>query len=63
MNWMNWWIPLFTLFIIIAVLPPWTFFVSNYTGGLPIHIQFFANLILPALAVLFVAGWVDPGGS
>lgn len=60
MNWLNWWIPLFALFGFAVILPPWRYFIGEYTTGLPIEAQFFANLILPALAALFVASWVDP---
>lgn len=63
MNWLNWWVPLFTLFAIAAVLPPWAYFVSDYTSGLPVVVQFFANLVLPTMAGLFVVSWVDPGGA
>lgn len=63
MNWLNWWVPIFTLAIIAAILPPWTYFVSEYTADIPIVAQFFANLVLPTMAGLFVVSWIDPGGS
>nr|ADE29189.1 hypothetical membrane protein [uncultured virus] len=63
MNWRNWWIPLFALFGFAVVLPPWGHFISTYTSNLPIEGQFFAALVLPVLAALFVASWIDPGGA
>lgn len=61
MNWLNWWIPLFALLMIVVVLPAWTYFVSNRTATLPIYVQFFASLMLPALAALLLASWLNPG--
>lgn len=60
MNAFNWWVPLFTLFGFIAVVPVWIHFSSKYTADLPIYIQFFADLTMPALAALFLASWADP---
>lgn len=61
MNAYNWWVPVFTLALIAAVLPAWIYFVDHYTGDLPVVTQFFASLVLPAMATLFLASWLGPG--
>jgi asparagine N-glycosylation enzyme membrane subunit Stt3 len=60
MNWLNWWVPLFAVFGIAAVAPAWVYFVGDRLSGLPTHIQFFAGLVLPALAALLLASWAEP---
>lgn len=46
----------------VMVLPPWMWFLNNYpsVSQLSTEARFLANLILPALLALFVAGWVQP---
>lgn len=61
MNWLNWWVPLLALFGLGIVAPVWLYFVDSQLSGMPIHVKFFASLMLPALGVLFVSSWLDPG--
>jgi hypothetical protein len=48
---------------LVAVVPAWMFFVRDYQaiGGLPTEVQFLAALSLPAVALLFLASWLQPG--
>lgn len=61
MNPYNFWVPLLAMLGIGIVAPVWTFFVSDRLSSLPVYLQFFAGLMLPALTALMVASWVDPG--
>lgn len=46
----------------VMVVPPWMWFLDNYpaVSQLSTTERFLANLILPALLLLFIAGWVQP---
>lgn len=61
MNPYNFWVPLFGIIGIGIVAPGWTHFVGKLSGT-PTHVQFFAGLMLPALAALLLVSWMEPGG-
>jgi hypothetical protein len=50
------------LLAIVAVTPGWVHVVDRYSVQLPAEMRFLAQLVLPATALLFLAGWVQPGG-
>lgn len=52
-------IPVFALFGVAVVAPAWMHF--SVIQGAPIHVQFLASLVLPALAALLAASWLQPG--
>lgn len=45
------------------VTPPWLWFVSNQTGAMRPETQVLVALALPAMALLFLAGWLQPRGT
>lgn len=45
-----------------AIVPPWMYFVEEHTATLPEYVGFLVQLTLPALVLLFVAGWLQPRG-
>lgn len=47
----------------VAVLPPWMYFLDQYSGRLQTEEQFLIGLVLPFLVLLFIASWVQPGGA
>lgn len=50
-------IPVFALFGVAVVAPAWMFFV----GGLeaPIHIMFLTSMVMPSMAALLIASWMQ----
>lgn len=49
---------------LVAVVPIWMHFTgATYLSGLPVEVQFLANMTLPVLAALLLASWLDPGGT
>lgn len=56
---------LFALLAFVAFLPPWFWFMNSHpaVGALSMEAHFFAQLVLPAAIVLFLASWASPGGS
>lgn len=44
----------------VLVLPPWMWFIESYPTKLSTEGRFMAELILPALVLLFLASWVQP---
>lgn len=54
---------LFALFGIVAVTPVWLWFVAEYGAQLPAEARYIAQMAFPMLLLLFVAGWVQPGGG
>lgn len=46
----------------VALVPPWMHFVDTYAPTLPTEMQFLAQASLPLLVLLFLAGWLQPGG-
>jgi hypothetical protein len=54
---------LFTLLGIIGTAPIWVWYLDNHTAGLTPESRFLALLVLPALVLLFIASWLQPGGS
>lgn len=45
----------------VATVPIYMHYLDQYFGQLRPESQFIATLILPAMAILFVAGWVTGG--
>jgi len=47
------------------VAPGWAWFLDNYppVGSLSAQARFLATLVLPALAALYLAGWLQPRGG
>jgi hypothetical protein len=54
---------LLTFLALVAVVPPWVWFVNNYgpTASLSLPSQFLAALILPATILLALTSWVEGG--
>lgn len=51
-------------FLSFAVTTPIMFFFLNtYASSLPIVTRFLAYLVPPVVVVLYIAGWVQPGGA
>lgn len=46
----------------VMLMPAWMWFISNYASNLRGDAQFLATMVLPALIVLFVVSWIQPGG-
>lgn len=63
MKWFEFPFALLGVLLIAALTPPWIWFVNEYTGNLGTAAQFIAQFILPAMLLLFLASWVDPGGA
>ncbi|MGZ0745726.1 hypothetical protein [Haloparvum sp. AD34] len=52
---------LYAFLAIVAVVPAWMFFLSEYGQDLPTEAWFMASLVLPATVLLFITSWVQPG--
>lgn len=52
-------------FAFVAVVPVWGYFVYTYMNfnSLPVEFTFLATLSLPAALLLYLAGWINPGGA
>jgi hypothetical protein len=55
---------LLAFFGFVLVVPPWMWFTTQHpaVSDLQIEAQFMVQLVLPALAALTIASWVQPGG-
>lgn len=51
-------IALIAFIAFVALLPAWTWFLGEYTTGLPAETAWLARFSLPAVALLFVGGWL-----
>lgn len=61
MNPLNFPLAILGVVSLVAIIPVWTWFLGEYTSGLPTEVQFLAGITLPALVVLFGVSWVEPG--
>lgn len=52
---------LFAFISLVALIPGIYYFVGEYAPKLPPEAQFMATFAMPAIVMLFVAGWVEPG--
>jgi len=43
---------------LVAIVPAWMWFVGKYTASMPTETAWIARFSLPAVSLLFVAGWV-----
>jgi len=50
------------LLAIVALTPPWMHFVDTYAARLPTEMVFLAQFTLPVVGLLYLAGWLQPGG-
>jgi hypothetical protein len=50
---------------LVAVAPPWFWFINNYSGlsALGPSSTFMINLMFPALVLIFIASWLEGGAS
>jgi len=50
---------------LVAVAPPWFWFINNYSGvsSLGATSTFMINLLFPALVVIYLASWLEGGAS
>lgn len=62
MNWFEFPFALFAILGVAAVVPPWIYFLNEFTGGMSGPSQFLAWLALPAILLLFLSSWLEPGG-
>lgn len=48
---------------IVAVVPVWMWFLTSHpaASALTVQDQFLATMVLPVLAALFIASWIEPG--
>jgi len=50
---------------LVAVAPPWFWFINNYGGvsqlGAPS--VFMLNMLFPALVLIYIASWLEGGAS
>lgn len=53
----------FALIGFVALIPAWMWFLQDRSAALPLEAQFLAGIALPALAILFLASWLQPGGA
>lgn len=56
-------IALFALLSFAVVFPVMYWFLDFYAPGLPMEAQFIAYLVPIALVLLFISGWIQPGGT
>jgi hypothetical protein len=47
----------------VAFIPAWLWFLQDRSAGLPLEVQVLAGMALPALAILFLVSWLQPGGA
>jgi len=47
----------------LAVLPGWTWFVTNRTASMPPEVKALIGLALPAVALLYLVSWLQPRGG
>lgn len=62
MNPYNIWFALFAAMGFAVIAPPAMFLIYDQMAGLPTHVRFLATAILPLLALLMGASWLEPGG-
>lgn len=48
---------------LMAVLPPWMWFIQNRTASMPVEVRVLMALALPACGLLFLVGWLQPRGG
>jgi hypothetical protein len=53
---------LFAFCGIVAVVPVWMYYVETYASGLQPEARFLAQFAMPAILLLFIASWFQPGG-
>lgn len=63
MNPYNMGVALFAFCGLVAVVPAWMWFVNEHAPGLPTEARFMATFALPVVILLFIAGWIQPGGA
>ena len=56
------WFALFALLGVAIVAPAWMYFVETYLSTTP-SVQFLATAMLPIMALLLAASWLQPGDS
>lgn len=61
MNPVRFWFAVFALLGFAIVAPGWMFFTGEPMEGLPTHVQFLVNLMLPVTILLTLASWTQPG--
>lgn len=44
----------------VMVMPALQHYITTHTGDLPLEVQFLFGLTVPAAAVIFLAGWIQP---
>jgi len=54
---------LFAFFGFVAIIPVWMWFLNDRLPGLPLEFQFIAGLVLPAMLLVFLGSWMQPGGA
>lgn len=63
MKWFEFPFAILGVLLIAAVTPPWVWFVDQHAGEFGMAARFIAQLVLPAMLLLFLASWIDPGGA
>lgn len=43
---------------LVALMPAWMWFSAEYTASLPTQTAFLAQLVLPAVILLFIGSWL-----
>lgn len=61
MNPYNLWLPIFAIMGIAVVAPAWMYFSTTALSSLPVHVRFLGSMVLPFLAMLLGASWIEPG--
>lgn len=62
MKWFEFPFALFTIIAIAAVVPPWLYFIQEYGPELSQQAEFLAIFVFPAMLLLFLGSWLEPGG-
>ncbi len=62
MKWFEYPFALLGVLLVAALAPPWIWFVNEHLAALDGPTKFLAQLVLPAILLLFLVSWVDPNG-